>query len=57
MTLDLPAGYVTRINKSELYRIPEDIESFNDAIELITAVWKSKVVSIFGLFHFNVQGY
>ncbi|CAG8471208.1 2286_t:CDS:10 [Diversispora eburnea] len=43
MTLDLPAGYVTRINKSELYRIPEDIESFNDAIELITAVWKSKM--------------
>nr|CAG8506175.1 14904_t:CDS:2 [Entrophospora candida] len=43
MTLDLPAGYVTRINKSELYHIPEDIESFNDAIELITAVWKSKM--------------
>ncbi|CAJ0876178.1 5051_t:CDS:2 [Entrophospora sp. SA101] len=43
MTLDLPAGYITRINKSELYRIPEDIESFNDAIELITAVWKSKM--------------
>lgn len=43
MTLDFPAGYVTRLNKSELYQIPEDIKSFNDAIELIKAVWKSKM--------------
>ncbi|CAG8548246.1 10741_t:CDS:10 [Cetraspora pellucida] len=42
-TVNLPAGYITRINKSELYRIPEDVESFNDAVELITAVWKSKM--------------
>ncbi|CAG8741743.1 5213_t:CDS:2, partial [Funneliformis caledonium] len=42
MTLDLPVGYITRLIKSELYRIPEDIGSFGKAIELITAVWKSK---------------
>jgi len=50
MTLDLPAGYINRLSKSELFRIPEDIESFNKVIELITAVWKSKVT--FTLFYF-----
>ena len=43
MTLDLPAGYINRLSKSDLFNIPEDIESFNKVIELITAVWKSKV--------------
>jgi hypothetical protein len=42
VTLDLPAGYIHRLFKSDLYSIPEDIESFNKALELITAVWKSK---------------
>ena len=50
VTLDLPAGYVHRLSKSDLYSIPEDIESFNKVVELITAVWKSKVIFI--LFHF-----
>jgi len=49
MTLDLPAGYFNRLSKSELFSIPEDIGSFNKAIELITAVWKSKVT--FTLFY------
>ncbi|CAB4433185.1 unnamed protein product [Rhizophagus irregularis] len=40
---DLPAGYITRITKSELYHIPEDIGSFSEAIKLITAVWRSKM--------------
>ncbi|CAG8578678.1 2772_t:CDS:10, partial [Paraglomus occultum] len=43
MTLDLPAGYITRLSKSELYYIPDNISSFSKAIELITAVWKSKM--------------
>lgn len=50
VTLDLPAGYIQRLFKSDLYSIPEDIESFNKASELITAVWKSKI--IFTLFYF-----
>jgi len=53
MTLDLPAGYVTRLNKSELYYIPDDISSFSKAIELITAVWKSKVVLLNALLDFS----
>mgnify|MGYP006951367578 CR=1 FL=1 len=46
MSLDLPSGYITRLTKSDLYYIPEDVGSFSKAIELITAVWKSKVVFI-----------
>ncbi|CAG8721891.1 9360_t:CDS:2, partial [Funneliformis mosseae] len=42
ITLDFPAGYIHRLSKSDLYNILEDIESFNKALELITAVWKSK---------------
>ncbi|PKY56054.1 hypothetical protein RhiirA4_549052 [Rhizophagus irregularis] len=40
VTLDLSAGYIQRLFKNDLYSIPEDIESFNKASELITAVWK-----------------
>ncbi|CAB4493502.1 unnamed protein product [Rhizophagus irregularis] len=32
VTLDLPAGYIQRLFKSDLYSIPEDIESFNKAL-------------------------
>lgn len=45
ITLDFPAGYIHRLSKSDLYSIPEDIESFNESIELITTVWKSKVTA------------
>ncbi|RGB24223.1 hypothetical protein C1646_773383 [Rhizophagus diaphanus] len=38
MSLDLPAGYITRITKSDLYHIPEEIGSFSEAIKLITAM-------------------
>jgi len=44
MTLDLPSGYITRLTKSDLYYIPEDLGLFSKAIELITAVWKSKKI-------------
>ena len=53
MTLDLPAGYINRLSKSELFSIPEDIGSFNKALELITAVWKSKVT--FTLFYLFIR--
>ncbi|CAG8681919.1 13622_t:CDS:2, partial [Funneliformis mosseae] len=50
MTLDLPAGYITRITKSELYYIPEDIGSFSEAIKLIAAM---RVVRTMRLLHCN----
>lgn len=56
MTLDLPAGYIARITKNELYHIPEDIGSFSEAIKLITAVWRSKVILLFICFILT-QGY
>ncbi|KAG9285781.1 hypothetical protein G9A89_013206 [Geosiphon pyriformis] len=53
IVLDVPAGYVTRIRKSSLYRIPEEVESFDTALDLLGAVWASNVpdisLRIFGL--------
>jgi hypothetical protein len=43
MVLDNPSGYVTRIMRSEIFEIPEDVESFPLALELIAAVWIAKV--------------
>lgn len=43
MILDNPAGYVVRITKSDLFEIPEDVESFPMAMELIAAVWMMKL--------------
>ncbi|CAG8705294.1 17961_t:CDS:2 [Cetraspora pellucida] len=44
---DNPTGYIMRLTKSDLFEIPEDIESFALALELIGAVWMSKVVRAF----------
>ena len=43
MSLDNPAGYVMRLTKSDTFEIPEDVESFALALELISAVWMFKV--------------
>lgn len=43
MTLDNPAGYVMRLTKGDIFEIPEDVESFSLALELIGAVWMFKV--------------
>ncbi|CAG8837549.1 10497_t:CDS:2, partial [Gigaspora margarita] len=44
MTLDNPAGYVMRLTKGDIFEIPEDVESFSLALELIGAVWMFKMV-------------
>ncbi len=43
MSMDNPAGYVMRLTKSDTFEIPEDVESFALALELISAVWMFKV--------------
>ncbi|CAG8579004.1 568_t:CDS:10 [Paraglomus brasilianum] len=43
MALDNPSGYVMRLTKSDVFEIPEDVASFALALELIAAVWMSKV--------------
>ncbi|CAG8633134.1 7560_t:CDS:2, partial [Funneliformis caledonium] len=42
MTLDNLAGYVMRLTKSDIFKIPKDVESFSLTLELIGAVWMFK---------------
>ncbi|CAG8833630.1 18303_t:CDS:2, partial [Gigaspora margarita] len=44
ITLDNLAGYVMRLTKGDIFEIPEDVESFSLALELIGAVWIFKMV-------------
>lgn len=46
MMLDLPSGYITRFIKSDFFYISEDVKLFSKAVELIMAVWKSKVIFV-----------
>ncbi len=47
MSLDNPDGYVMRLTKGNIFEIPENVESFALALELISAVWMFKVCIFF----------
>ncbi|CAG8544423.1 11317_t:CDS:10, partial [Paraglomus brasilianum] len=56
MSIDNPVGYVTRVTRSDFFEIPESVEFFSSALELIGAVLLSKVIFIILIFHpYSIQ--
>lgn len=43
LRIDVPAGYICRITRSDTLQIPTDVKCFDEALKCIVLTWKAKV--------------